>query len=343
MRWIAIAFLTIASLSWAEEEKKLPTPKSVRPDFHQLIKIDLEQASVRGVIQFYGAAIYRAPDQSLYLDESTLRALWKTEKTMFGREQAERNFDRVRVYAEDCLPSSSLLYARIFIDYITCAQMFIVENPWNMRVFCQYWARFYHAGGPGKTKASRDKNNKKYGEDTVTIWRHEIKKMDAGYWDDPVMLSWDDQMVLYHSLLYAVDLPFLKTLRRVEGGRYGKEMGHESPNNKAVYGSSCVPPNARQYAKGARSYLIALQNFVTKDAWWRKTFFKRYAKYRKFGKLEEKYVKLILEEKREQLELQKARMKLGGYDPVVIEKRVQMDIGEDSVRNRSTGKPSKDH
>lgn len=344
MRWIAIALLTISSLSWAEEAKKpSASQKSVRPDFREIVKIDLDQTAIRSVVLFYGAAIFRASDRSLYLDESILRAIWETEKTLFGEEQARKNFDHIQVYASPCLPPASDIYARVFVDYITCAQLFIVENSWNMRVFCRYWARFYHAGGPGKTKAAREKNDKEYGKDTVAIWRHEIKKMNRGYWDDPVMLSWDNQMVLYHSLLYAAHLPFVKTLRRVEGGRYGKEMGHESPNNKAVYGSPCVPPNARQYAKGTRSYFVALQNFITKDGWWRKAFFKRYAKYRKLGKLEAKYVKIILEERHEQRELQKARIKLGGYDPVVIEKRVQMDTGEKNVRNRSAGESNKDH
>ena len=324
MRWTTITIISFLLVSIAcakEPAKKITNP---RPDLTKIVTINLEEVAVRAVVQYYGAAIYRAPTQALYFDEATLRAVIETEKLIFGDDKFQKHFDEVQVYAESCLPAASILHAQVHVDLAKNMQKLINVNSWNRKTFCTYFGKFYHAGGPAKTSYGRKKNNKNYGILFNKIWKAELRKWNRGYWDDPTSLSWDDQMAVYHSLLYCFDLRAVKTLRRVEGGRHGKEMGHESPNNREVYGNPCVPAEARQYAKGTRSMFIALQNFILKDAWWRKTFFKYYADQRKMSKKQkDKYVKVVLRLRREQLELLKARVRLGGYNPVLFEGRVR--------------------
>lgn len=307
----------IASIGYAEEDRQVCTP-----DLGQLLRIDPEQIALHGVINYYGAAKY-----DFGYDEATLPSIWAVDKKLLGKHRARENFNNVCVFAEHCMPMHCQIYSAIFVDMITHMQRYIVTNSYNIREFCRYFAKYYHAGGRGRTRYQRAKNNKKYALDIKIIWYQEMRKSKT-YWNDPIMLNLHNQQILTVALLYAADVSFVKTLCRKENGKkkWGGIMGHESPVNFEVYGNPCLPEECQDYATGTRAYLIALQNFILKQPWYRKQFFKRYAVYRKLNVNHAKYVKMILGAREERIELLKARKKLDGYKPIIIEGDLERKI-----------------
>jgi hypothetical protein len=82
------------------------------------------------------------------------------------------------------------------------------------------------------------------------------------------------------AMCYGTDEAFLRSLRRLESGRKGNEMGHESRTHLQAYGNLCMPQGSEQWGQASLAMIDAMQKFcLYQNGWYRNQFFRHWAKY----------------------------------------------------------------
>lgn len=73
---------------------------------------------------------------------------------------------------------------------------------------------------------------------------------------------------------------FLRAICRYENGRPGKRCGHEHPfKDHEVYGNSCLPDKAADYARTTRALVRFMQSYIFLHEWQTKMFIKKFAEF----------------------------------------------------------------